>query len=198
VATYWSGIVDETDLVYQGGFPGPLRKTLGIWSEEIDALHDGQTNAIKMGVNNKLGVSGEYEAYELCDIIHLEGAEALAYYQEDFYAESPELTVNKFGNGKAYYIASRNIDQFHTDFYKKIVDEAGVKRVVDVELPEGVTAQSRTDGEYDYVFLSNYSREVKQIELSDAEYVDLVKNIKVSKQVELQPFGISLFKRKAQ
>ena len=198
VATYWSGIVDETDLVYQGGFPGPLRKTLGIWSEEIDALHDGQTNSIKMAENNKLGFSGKYEAYELCDIVHLEGAEALAYYQEDFYAENPALTVNKFGKGQAYYIASRNVDEFHTDFYRQIVDETGVQRVIDVELPEGVTAQSRTDGEYDYIFLSNYSREVKQLELSDAEYVDLLDNEKVSEPIELQPFGISLFKRKAQ
>jgi beta-galactosidase len=34
VATYWSGIVNENDLVFLGGFPGGLRKTLGIWSEE--------------------------------------------------------------------------------------------------------------------------------------------------------------------
>src|SRR5690625_1674764 len=127
VATYWSGIVDETDLVYQGGFPGPLRKTLGIWSEEIDALHDGQTNSIKMAENNKLGFSGKYEAYELCDIVHLEGAEALAYYQEDFYAENPALTVNKFGKGQAYYIASRNVDEFHTDFYRQIVDRKSTR-----------------------------------------------------------------------
>ena len=196
VTTYWSGIVNETDLVYQGGFPGPLRKTLGIWSEEIDALHDGQTNSIKMVQHNKLGFSGEYEAYELCDIIHLEGAEALAYYQEDFYAENPALTVNKFGDGQAYYIASRNVDAFHTDFYRELVNEVGVQRVIDVELPKGVTAQSRTDGEYDYIFLSNYSREVKRVDLSDAEYVGLLDNAKVSEQVELQPFGISLFKRK--
>ena len=46
VATYWSGIVDEFDLCFLGGFPGPLRKTLGVWSEEIDALHDHDVNGI--------------------------------------------------------------------------------------------------------------------------------------------------------
>ncbi|MBE0344309.1 hypothetical protein E4V51_31720, partial [Paenibacillus sp. 28ISP30-2] len=46
VATYWSGIVDEHDLCFLGGFPGPLRKTLGIWSEEIDGLHDHDRNHI--------------------------------------------------------------------------------------------------------------------------------------------------------
>lgn len=33
VTTYWSGIVDESDLCHLGGFPGPLRKLLGIWQK---------------------------------------------------------------------------------------------------------------------------------------------------------------------
>lgn len=196
VATYWSGIVDENDLVFQGGFPGPLRKTLGIWSEEIDGLHDGQTNSIKMVEGNKLGLTGVYGSYDLCDIIHLEGAEALAYYKEDFYANQPALTVNQFGEGRAYYVASRNIDQFHADFLEKLVDESDVDRVIESELPEGVTAQSRTDGTYDYVFLSNFSREDKQVDLLDVQYTDLVENTNISDQVELSPFSVRLLKRK--
>ena len=31
ITTYWSGIVDEHDLCFLGGFPGPLRKVMGIW-----------------------------------------------------------------------------------------------------------------------------------------------------------------------
>src|SRR5699024_2689764 len=155
VTTYWSGIVDENDLVNLGGFPGPLRKTLGIWSEEIDGLYDGQTNSIKLESENDLELTGKYIAHELCDIIHLEGAEALAYYQEDFYKGYPALTVNNFGEGKAYYIASRNKGDFHKDFFEKLVDETGVKRVIEGELPEGVTAQTRTDGAFDYVYLFN-------------------------------------------
>ena len=46
VATYWSGIVDENDLCFLGGFPGPLREVLGIWAEEIDALYEGDTNGV--------------------------------------------------------------------------------------------------------------------------------------------------------
>jgi beta-galactosidase GanA len=39
ICTYWSGIVDQNDLCYLGGFPGPLRGLLGIWVEEIDAFY---------------------------------------------------------------------------------------------------------------------------------------------------------------
>lgn len=118
VTTYWSGIVDENDLCFLGGFPGPLRKTLGIWSEEIDGLYDGETNRIKVVGNNELDLRGDFEAKELCDLIHLEGAEALAQYGSDFYAGRPALTVNQLGDGKAYYIASRNDQAFHRAFLK--------------------------------------------------------------------------------
>ena len=57
-----------------------------------------------------------YEAVELCDLIHLETAEALAVYRSDFYAGRPALTVNQLGKGRAYYIASRNKEPFHSDF----------------------------------------------------------------------------------
>ena len=197
VTTYWSGIVNENDLVHLGGFPGPLRKVLGIWSEEIDGLYDGETNTIEMIANNSLGLDNEYVAYELCDLIHLEGAKALASYRDDFYAGRPALTVNEFGKGKAYYIASRNKSEFHFDFYAKVVEEAEVRKVVESKLPSGVTAQYRTDGEFDYVFVLNFTEEVKQIELSDAEYTDLLEGVPVASQIELSALGVKLLKRKA-
>src|SRR5690625_121548 len=197
VTTYWSGIVDENDLVNLGGFPGPLRKTLGIWSEEIDGLYDGETNVVEVVENNHLHLSNDYVAHELCDLIHLEGAEALAYYKDDFYAGRPALTVNELGKGKAYYIASRNKGDFHLDFYTKVVEEAGIKRVIDSELPDGVTAQYRTDGEFDYVFIMNFTDEVKTVHVADAEYTDLLEGSSVPKQIELPAFGVKLLKRKA-
>ena len=38
VTTFFSGLVDENDRVHLGGYPGPLRKMLGLWAEEIDVL----------------------------------------------------------------------------------------------------------------------------------------------------------------
>ena len=49
VTTYCSGWVNEEDLCFQGGFPGPLRETAGIWDEETDAL-PGMT-AVSMSLN---------------------------------------------------------------------------------------------------------------------------------------------------
>ena len=42
VGTYWSGIVNDTDLCYLGGMPGGgMAEVFGLRSEEIDALYDG-------------------------------------------------------------------------------------------------------------------------------------------------------------
>lgn len=38
ITGFMSGIVDQSDNVYLGGYPGPLREMCGIWAEEIDVL----------------------------------------------------------------------------------------------------------------------------------------------------------------
>ncbi|UJF34927.1 beta-galactosidase [Paenibacillus hexagrammi] len=197
VATYWSGIVDENDLCFLGGFPGPLRKTLGIWSEEIDGLHDGQVNGVKWNEDNSLHIQGTFEARELCDLIHLEGAEALAAYTSDFYAGRPALTVNRLGKGKAYYIASRNDEQFQQAMMDALVNEAGVARVIESALPNGVTAQLRSDGTNDYVFLLNFSNEVVEVNLDSCTYVNLLTSESVPGSVDLKPYGVQILKREA-
>lgn len=49
ITTYFSGIVDEHDLVILGGYPGKLRDILGIWVEENDALPEGEKIHSSMG-----------------------------------------------------------------------------------------------------------------------------------------------------
>ncbi|ANY68285.1 beta-galactosidase [Paenibacillus sp. BIHB 4019] len=197
IATYWTGIVNESDLCFLTGFPGPLRKTLGIWSEEIDSLHDGETNRVVMSEGNALGLSGEYEAHELCDLIHLEGAEALAVYGEDFYAGRPALTVNRLGKGKAYYVASRNKEPFFTDFFKTLVEQEGIRKVLDTELPEGVTAQLRSDGESDYVFVSNFTPQEQQVVLDSHSYEDVLNGGQAESALTLAAYDVRILKRKS-
>ncbi|WP_082593768.1 beta-galactosidase [Paenibacillus sp. Soil766] len=196
VTTYWSGIVDENDLCFQGGFPGPLRKTLGIWSEEIDALYDHEKNRLIFTEGNALELTGEYESRELCELIHTEGAETLAVYGDDFYAGRPALTVNAFGQGKAYYIATRTDTELLKPFYKKVVERAGVKAVLQTEVPDEVTAQVRTDGEHEYVFLMNFGQQAQTIELDRDSYWDmLLQETLGSASVRLEPYGVNVLRR---
>ncbi|MNC46356.1 Beta-galactosidase BglY [compost metagenome] len=178
-----------------GGFPGPLRKTLGIWSEEIDGLHDRELNGIIPEKGNELKLNTEYDAIELCDLIHLEGAESLATYRSDFYAGRPALTVNRLGSGKAYYMAARLKEPFYDDFYGSLIQDLNIERGLQTELPVGTTAHTRTDGTADYVFVQNYTSETKQVQLDGQSYTDLLRGEAVPAQITLQPYDIRVLCR---
>src|SRR5699024_284941 len=150
---------------------------------------------IVMADHNELNLHGEYTCHELCDLIHLEGAKALAYYKHDFYAGQPALTINHFGKGKAYYVASRNKNAYNDTFYSNLLRDLNVKKVIETDLPEGVTAQCRTDGVHDFVFLMNFVDRTQFVDLSDREYVNVVTGEKTAQKVELGSFDVKVLKR---
>jgi beta-galactosidase len=198
LATYWSGVVNETDLCHLGGFPGPLRRTLGIWAEETEGLHSRDLNGVVMQASNALNLSGDYDAHEIAELIHLEGAEALGTYRSDFYAGRPALTVNRFGEGNAYHLATRVKDaSFYVELYAAITSKAGITRALDSELPTGVTAQLRTDGESDYIFVQNFSGSPQTVQLNGEEYTDITSDTAVPAVLNLAVNDLALLKRKS-
>ena len=158
VATVRTGCVDQDDLCFLTGFPGPLRKVLGIWAEECDGLWDGEKNGFLLP--NK----ETYSCCDMCDIIHAETAKVVAEYASDFYAGSPAVTVNDFGAGKAWYIASRPEQAFLDMLYKKLLDQAGVKRLIE-NLPTGVQVTTREGENGKYLFVMNFARKPVQVTL---------------------------------
>jgi len=188
VTTYWSGIVDENDLCFLGGFPGQIGEIVGIWAEEIDSISDEDFNGVR--IKNKVygEVDKTYKATELCEIIHTRGAEVIAEYTDDFYKGYPAVTVNKYGEGKAYYIASKNDSAFFKDFYNNIIDSENLYRPIKDTLPEGVTVNERRQGGKKYLFIQNYSKESRTISV---EYPE-------SMEITLKPFGVEVIKQELQ
>jgi beta-galactosidase len=166
VATYASGYVNETDLCCQGGFPGPLKEILGIWCEEIDALYPGESNSVEWQGKS-------YRAYDFCELIHDRGASVLGLYGSDFYAGRPALTVNSYGKGKAYFIGARTTGEFLHDFYCGLAEEKNIRRALDAELPEGLSAQVRTDGKTDYTFVMNFTSKTVRLDAGSRGIRDL-------------------------
>jgi beta-galactosidase len=189
VTTYLSGIVNESDLCFQNGFPGPLRRIMGVWAEEIDSLYDNEKVAVVAASDNTSGLNGTYDAGIFCDVIHAEGAQVLATYGSEFYAGMPAVTVNNYGAGKAYYIASRNDHRFHHDFYAQLINSLGLRRALGTTLPDGVTAQIRTDGENDYIFVLGFNREPVEIDLGNGQFVDYLTKEPVSGVLQLAPYS---------
>ena len=147
LTTFFSGYVDEHDLVTVGGYPGRLRDILGIWVEEEDALPADMHNHFRYQDKT-------YPASMLCDLLHTEGAEALAFYEEDFYAGMPVLTKNAFGKGFGYYVATRSSDEFYRQFLGEICKDSGIMPVMDT--PDGVEVTRRVNEKGVFVFLLNH------------------------------------------
>ena len=196
VTTYWSGIVDETDLCFTGGFPGPLRKLLGIWAEEIDCLGEGERNLVQGLAGNASGLQGPYQVRHLCELIHTETAQTLATYRDDFYAGRPAVTVNRFGNGKAWHVASRNDLQFQRDFFAGIINELALPQAVDADFPPGVVATARTDGESTWVFVQNFTAQQQLITLPEG-YTDSMTDAVAVGETVLLPWDCRVLKRRA-
>lgn len=167
ITSFFSGIVDEHDLVITGGYPGKLRDILGIWVEESDALPRGTENQITY--NEEV-----YPATLLCDIMHLEGAEALSCYEKDFYANTPALTVNHYGKGKAYYVGTRLNEAFYKTFLKECIQEQGVNPIMETE--QGIEITKRYKEQNSYLFALNHTDKDKTVQLSE-QGTDILHNI---------------------
>ena len=192
VTTYLSGIVDQSDLCFQNGFPGPLRPLMGIWAEEIDALYDAEAVPVLAEPGNGAGLRGTYGASIFCDVIHAETATVLARYGSEFYQGKPAVTVNHYGKGKAYYIASRNEPRFQKDFYGQQIKDLGLQQALGCNLPDGVTAQVRTDGNRKFIFVLGFNREPVTIDLAPFRYSDLPSGEPIAGSINLPPYTVRI------
>lgn len=150
IATYFSGIVDQHDLVALGGYPGRLRSIFGIWVEETDALP-------KEAANRFIWKGKAYPAELLCDIMHMETAREQAVYELDFYAGTPVISCNQLGKGKAWYIGTRSSHEFYHDLISHIAGEIGLKPVWNPV--EGVEITERRKEGVRYLFFLNHKEE---------------------------------------
>lgn len=187
LTTYFSGYVEDHDLVVPGGYPGRLKDILGIWVEEADALPEGEANSFTYKGKN-------YPAAVLCDLLHLQGAEGLASYESDFYEGMPVLTRNNFGAGKAYYVAAHSSDEFYKDFLGEICDELAIYPVA--EVPAGIEAAVRENTKGNFLFLLNHGDDEAEVTLDQAG-IDLISgsSYQAGDKIRLERTGVAIIKR---
>lgn len=178
VATYLSGIVDKDDLCYLGGFPGDkLKDVFGIWVEETDSLPEGMKNTVSF--NGK-----EYDAINFCDILHANSAKILGEYKDDFYADSPAVTENTYGDGKAYYVAFANQGDFFDDFCSQLIEKHNIIADTNIKAESGISIRKRGN----LIFVMNFADSEKTVKL-DRDYKDTVNDTVINGEVKLPVCG---------
>ena len=166
VTTAFTGVVNDTDLCFLGeASEEKLSDVLGLWVEETDSLYTGEYNST--------GWNGQsYRLSEICEIVRPVTCETLAVYDSDFYKGSPALTVNSFGNGRAYRICSTPDTDFLDCFFGELAEELGLERAMNCKVPEGVSITWRENGSERIVFIQNFGDSPAELIL-DREYRDI-------------------------
>jgi beta-galactosidase len=154
VTTYFSGVVDESDRAWLGGAPGPLRRTLGLWVEEFDPLQPDMTNRVIVQADGILP-EGSYACKLWCDLVHLEGANALASFGDDFYAGLPAITEHRLGRGRAIYVATHLELALVACLVGGLLDDLGI--TAPLQAPEGVEVTRREGDGRSYTFVLNHN-----------------------------------------
>ena len=181
VMSFFSGIVDERDHVRLGGYPAPFREMLGLCIEDFVPLAVGEKNRM---------ITSEGEAYDCdlwVDLIEAKGAETLAIYETDFYAETPAATHHQYGNGTAYYLGTRTEGAYTAQLLSQACREARVKPLL--QAPPGVEVVRRRTGGSSLLFVLNHNSEevVLPLEMSAR---DLLTDDSQQIRLTLKPFGI--------
>lgn len=186
LTTFFSGIVDEKDHVVLGGYPAELRKLLGIHVEEFDPWTPEMTNEIVIKAGPLAGI---YPCTLWGELLHLEGAQAQGFFAHDYYANGPALTVNQYGQGRAYYMATQPDNMLLAKLAKELCYQAGVEPVL--QAPEGieVTKRVRADGRAIY-FLLNHTQQAHRVTLPPGTFTSLLDGTNITEEVEVTAMDV--------
>jgi beta-galactosidase len=192
LATTFTALVDDSDLVHDGGAPGPLRETLGLWVEETDAVMPGETQGLRFDDGTCVA------ARLLCDRVHPTTARTIATYTDDFYAGEAAFTRNVRGDGQAYYLATLPDDAGLKTVLSRLCAERGIGSPLadGAPPPEGIEVAERVapDGTRVLYLLNHGSTSVSVT--VPAGTTDLLTGDDLATTVELEPLGVRVLVRK--
>ena len=188
VTTYWSGVVDETDLCFIG--ERPHERLLGLSVDEIDVGNEYFPNTFSYK-------DGVYKAGVLREVVTLQTAKPLGTYLQDYNVNTPAITENAYGKGKAYYVAVQPDLEFLKEFLGDVIEEANVEANLTETLPYGVTVSKRSGKEQkdDVYFLQNFNRHPVKMVLNEC-YTNLITDEILTGSVILQTYQCIVMQKK--
>lgn len=177
VTTYFSGVVDEHDHVYLGGYPGALRDLLGVRVEEFSPLADGDVVRLDDGGTGSVWS----ERVDVPD----QSVEVWRRYVGGVLDGLPAVTSASRDGGRATYLSTRTDPATTRGVLTEVMSVSGV----DSELPLALRGQVElaVRGHHDTEFHFVINRTDRPADLSDlhGSPVDL-----------LEPHGVVVLTRR--
>lgn len=185
VSSYITGLVNERDLTYLGGWKKELQEIFGIEPLETDTYYPGDTNQI-------VYADQTYTVKDYATVIEVKNAEVLARYADDFYAGTAAVTSNEYKKGKAYYIGARANEAFNREFYNQLIEELDLKPLLKVEHNIGVSVQGReADDQTSTVFIMNFTEETQIANIIE-KVQDSFTGEDITGEITLKPYEVKV------
>lgn len=199
----FSGVVDATEKVHDGGAPGPLRALLGIEIDEYWPVPDGETRAVMLGTT-VLAATSWTEWLET-----LPGTKTVATYGDGTLAGMPAVTRRRADAerssdgpgdglsagtdpGSGWYVSAMLDANSLVSVFRAVAQAAELP--VREEVNEHLEIVTRSDGEVDYTFYLNHSEVSLTIAL-EAGGTDLLTGAERAGEIELEGYGVAVIAR---
>jgi beta-galactosidase len=191
LVTARSGVKDEANTTASTPLPGLLGEICGVEVEEYEALPPQLRVPLTWGVDGLAPDAPGMHAWLWCDILAPSGAQAVARYGGEFYADRAAITLNQFGQGQAVYVGTIGEAALHDVMVKWLLRLSSTPSVLST--PDGVEAVERWQAGQRLLFLLNQSDQARQIALPEP-MTDLLSNQKVSGQAILKSKDVMILK----
>lgn len=182
ILTNRTGVKNMDNVCVMQPLPGLLSRAAGVWVHEYDPI-GGAAHVIRDEASDTFACS------QWCDLLTPVTAEPIAWYNDDFYAGTPAITVNRFGKGEVYYFGTHAEERYWSGLLGSLAGRHGLRRFAG--LPDGVQASVRSGENGSFLFLLNLSRTEQAVPL-EKNYRCAFSGETRSGLLLLAPYGVEI------
>jgi beta-galactosidase len=193
LVAFKSGFCNEFSTVRWEMAPGPLREAAGFHYQEFSSLR--QPLELK---DDPFHAGGENKVSEWAEMILLDSAKGLAYYDQPFFEKYPAITRNSFGKGTLTYEGTVLSDVLQDRVMSSVLQLAGLTGP-DQTLPANVRVKHGVNrkGKKLHYFL-NYSSDSQTFTYSFGAGTELLAQSTVAQgqSIKLKPWDAAIVEEK--
>lgn len=189
VVTFKTGFCNEFSTVRWEMAPGPMREAAGFHYQEFSSLR--QPLSLK---DDPFHADSENKVSEWAEMILLDTAKGLAYYNQPFFEKYPAITRNSFGKGTLTYEGTVLSDVLQERVLASVLQLAGLTGAdqalpADVRVKHGVNRKGKT-----LHYFLNYSNDPQVFIYSFGAGTDLLSQSAVAQgqSIKLKPWDAAI------
>jgi beta-galactosidase len=189
VVAFKSGFCNEFSTVRWELAPGPLREAAGLHYQEFSNLRDPL--ALK---DDPFHAGKDNEVSDWAEMLILDSAKPLAYYDHPFFSKYPALARNAFGKGSLTYEGTVLSDKLEDAVLLGVLQQAGLAGP-DQDLPANVRVKHGLNAKGSTIhYYFNYSSAAQSFTYSYGAGTDLLSQALLAhgQTISLKPWDVAI------